>query len=76
MIQRLNPDVGDTVEVSVTHEIKIDGEKSWVGTRYATKIRDNETSDEAHQRADAKVQEWVIQSVNSAVAHVIEENTK
>ncbi len=62
----------DLVEVSVTHEIKINGDKAWVGTRYTTKVRSNETPDEAHDRADAEVQRMVIKSIQSTVTTVEE----
>lgn len=65
-------DTGDTIEVSVTHEIKIDGEKTWVGTRYNTTVKDTETVEDAHARADAVVQSSVMTSINNTVSTVKE----
>jgi len=66
---------GETVEVSVTHEIKIDGEKTWVGVRMTGTVGADETYAEARKRIDAEVQEGVMKSVESTV-NTVKEYTK
>jgi len=63
-------EAGEVIEVAVTHEIKISGDKSWVGTRITGRVGSEETYDEAHKRLDAKVQELVMRSVESTVETV------
>ena len=61
----------ETIEVSVTHEIKIDGDKSWVGARITANVN-YDSIEETHRELDAKVQELVIKSIESTVKHVQE----
>ena len=63
---------GDSIELSVTHEIKISGDKAWVGARIATSIRDNETTEDAQARLSAAVQAAVMQEIQTTVATVKE----
>lgn len=58
---------GDTIEISVTHEIKIKGDKTWVGTRAATTVREDETYTKAAERLDAVVQEVIVAEVQRTV---------
>lgn len=71
-VARTSSETGDTVEVSVTHEIKISGDKTWVGTRITSKVRDNETTEDAHARVNDQVQASVMKSIESTVATVKE----
>lgn len=61
---------GDSIELSVTHEIKISGDKSWVGARISTTIRENETTEDAQDRLSAAVQSAVMREVETTVKTV------
>lgn len=59
----------------MTHEIKINGDKTWVGARYTSKVRADETVEDAYARVDDQVQASVMKSIQSTVTTVEEFNT-
>jgi hypothetical protein len=61
---------GDTVEIVVTHEIKIGRESAWVKAGVNTKVRPGESPDEAGERAIRYVNTQVINSIVKAVETV------
>ena len=60
---------GDTITVAVTHEIKIGGESSWVRYETTTKVN-QETSEEASDRAIGFVNQGAIKAVHETVEQV------
>lgn len=58
---------GELVEVSVTHEIKIRGDKTWVGVRFVGALHHDETHTEATERLDAELQQAIVRQVISTV---------
>lgn len=58
---------GQLVEVSVTHEIKIKGDKTWVGVRFVGALHQDETHTEATERLDAELQQAIVRQVISTV---------
>jgi hypothetical protein len=58
---------GDTVEIGVTHEIKIGRESAWIKAGVSTKVRPGESPDEAGERAIRYVNTQVINSIVKAV---------
>lgn len=60
---------GDTITVAVTHEIKIGGESSWVRYETTTKVN-QETSEEASERAIGFVNQGAIKAVHDTVETV------
>ena len=60
---------GDTVTVAVTHEVKIDGESSWIKYEASSKIN-GETSEEASERVIGHVNEGSMRAVYKAVETV------
>lgn len=62
---------GDTITVAVTHEIKIGGESSWVRYETTTKVN-QETSEEASDRAIGFVNQGAINAVHETVQKVRE----
>lgn len=60
---------GDTITVAVTHEIKIGGESSWVRYETTTKVN-QETSEEASERAIGFVNQGAIKAVHDTVEAV------
>jgi ribosomal protein L13 len=61
---------GDTVEVAVTHEIVISGEKSWIKYGVSTKVQPGETAEMARERAAEGVNEGVMTTVRETVETV------
>lgn len=57
---------GDSVTVSVTHEIKINGDKSWVGLQATSKVLPDEDS------TAARVYGYVNAQVMDAVKNTVE----
>jgi len=62
----------DVVELGMSHELKIDGDGTWVSYKVATKVGPGETSDEAFQRALSHVTEKMRLAVDAAVRNVQE----
>lgn len=60
---------GDTITVAVTHEVKIDGESSWIRFEAASKIN-GETSEEASTRVIGAVNQGSMSAVYAAVETV------
>lgn len=60
----------EQIEVTVTHEIKIDGDKTWVGTKYLTNVQTGETPEDARARASAVVQQGVMNQIDETVTTV------
>lgn len=63
------------IEVSVTHEIKINGDKTWVGVRMTGSVWEDETTEDAHAQLSKKVQKAVMDEVRATVT-TVEEYTK
>ncbi len=61
---------GDRVEVSVTHEVRIDSDTSWIKYGVSTKVRENETDEQASARAIELVNQQVIATIQQAIATV------
>jgi hypothetical protein len=56
--------------VSVTHQIKIGREDSWVKISIASGVQDNETLDTAIDRVDKVIQQKIFDVVNHTVEAV------
>lgn len=61
---------GDSIEVSVTHEIVIGSEKSWVKYGASSKVQENETTEDAETRVSALVNAGVMRVVATTVETV------
>ena len=61
---------GDIVEFGVSHELKINGDASWVSFKAATKVRPGEHADEASARVNAYVQRSMSKAVEATVSEV------
>lgn len=60
---------GDSITVAVTHEIKIDGESSWVRYEASSKVN-QETSEEASDRVIGLVNQGAMEAVMKTVQEV------
>jgi len=60
---------GDTITVAISHEIKINGDASWVRYEATSKIN-QETSEVAGHRIIGHVNEYVMKAVEATVNHV------
>jgi len=65
----------EQIELSVTHEIKINGDKTWVGARITASVDDNETTEDARAQLSEQVQKAVMDEVRATVT-TVEEYTK
>lgn len=61
---------GDRVDVSVTHEIKIGKETSWVKYGVNTALMSGETEEQARERASVLVSNGVLKVVEETVKSV------
>jgi hypothetical protein len=60
---------GDRIEMGVSHELKINGDGTWVNYKVTTKVGDGETAEAAHQRA----LEFLSQQVEELVKRTVED---
>ena len=58
---------GDQVTVSVTHQIQIGRDNSWVKYESVTKVRPGEKAEDARRRAIGHTNESVMQAVTETV---------
>lgn len=70
--ERLKPALheGDIVEFGVTHELKINGDASWVSFKAASKVQSGESPDEASERLIAHVNNTMEKAVKATVESV------
>lgn len=62
--------MADSVEVSVTHNIKIGREDAWVKISINTDVQANETIDTAIDRVDSIIQQKIFDVINNTVESV------
>jgi hypothetical protein len=63
---------GDRITVSVSHQIRISGDESWVKYEVNTAVRDEETTQQAKTRAIGHVTAAVMEAVHTTVDTVRE----
>ena len=61
---------GDYVEASITHEIKIDGESSWIKLGVSSRVQPGETAEKARKRVSDGVNDGVLATVRETVETV------
>lgn len=61
---------GDMLQLTVTHEIVVGGEKSWVKYGVSTTVQPGETGDKARKRASGHVNKGVLDEVSTTVETV------
>lgn len=66
---------GDTIEIGMSHEIKVDGDGTWVSMKVTSRVGVGETPDDAYQRVEEFLIRKIRQTVKDTVAN-IEEMTK
>lgn len=64
-------DVGDRISISVTHQIRINGDDSWVKYEASTRRRESESTEEADKRLLDHVDAFVIRACEQ-VAQTVE----
>lgn len=60
----------DRLEISVTHEVMIDGEKSWVKYGVSGSVGPNESEETARKRASEHVNKGVLATLGETVETV------
>lgn len=58
---------GDWIEISVSHQVRIDREESWIKLGANTKVREDETASEAVSRLSTFINNKVIDVIADAV---------
>jgi len=58
---------GDQITVGITHQIEVGRDKAWVKYEAITKIRPQETSDQARTRAIRHVNASVMETIEATV---------
>lgn len=71
--QRELLDSGDRISVSVTHQIRINGDDSWVKAEASSSVRESESPDHAGDRVLQYVDAFVIKACEQ-VATTVEEH--
>jgi metal-sulfur cluster biosynthetic enzyme len=66
---------GDMVELGMSHEIKVDGDGTWVSLKMTTKVGVGETPDDAYQRVEQYLTEKMRMAVKAAVRNIEEMST-
>ena len=61
---------GDMLQLTVTHEIVVGGEKSWVKYGVSTTVQPGETAERARQRASRNVNKGVMDEIKTTVETV------
>ncbi len=62
--------MADSVEVSVTHQVKIGREDAWIKVGVHTEVIDGETLDSAVDRADKVIQSKIFEVIDHTVEAV------
>lgn len=62
---------GDRIEVGVSHELKINGDATWVNMKVTSKVGDSETAEAASHRVMSFLSQQVEELVKRTVADVI-----
>lgn len=62
---------GDRIEVGVTHELKINGDSTWVSYKVTSKVGDSEIAEAASRRVMTFVSHEVEELVKRTVADVL-----
>lgn len=64
---------GDKIEYGVTHELKINGDSSWVSYKISASVREEESSQDAHERVqkqvDGQLENLIMRTVKFVEAH-------
>jgi hypothetical protein len=61
---------GDRIELSVTHQIVINGDNSWVKLGVDSEVQKDETTDDAIERVTNLVNEKIIKAIEKTVETV------
>ena len=61
---------GDSISVSISHQVKVGRDESWVSYEALTKVQPGETTQDARTRAIGHVNESVMQAVDTVVETV------
>lgn len=62
--------VGDSLKVGVSHELRIDGDATWVSYSITTSVSDGETAEDAHERVVSILMAKVADTVHRTVENI------
>jgi len=64
-------DPGDRVTVSITHQLRINGDDSWVKLEHSSRVREGETAEQADARVFGYVNTTIVDMCEQTAATVI-----
>jgi hypothetical protein len=67
---------GDSIEVSVSYELKIDRESAWVSYKVYTRVQDDELPDDASARALSHLTVSIDKAIDAAVEYAQKKSNK
>ena len=63
-------DEGDRIEISRSHELRIDGDQNWIGIKASTRVRPEENWEQAYVRLSRTVEQMVDMEIDRTVEYV------
>jgi hypothetical protein len=63
---------GDSIEISVSHQIYVDGDQSWVSYKVYSRVAEDESSSDTHARVMTHIRTGLDDTINKVVEHVRE----
>jgi hypothetical protein len=63
-------DEGDRIELSRSHELRIDGDATWVGIKISGRVREDERVEDAFDRLSTGLTEAMDQEIDKVVEYV------
>lgn len=70
MSEQIDLDEGDPIELSRSHQLKIDGDDNWVGVKIRSRVREGEDPANAYKRLKTAVENVMDQEIDSIVKYV------
>ena len=61
---------GDTLKVGVSHELKIDGDATWVSYSIISTVRDGESAEDAHERVTSILMANTADAIQKTVENI------
>lgn len=61
---------GDVIELGLTAEARVDGDKVYIAAKYTSTVEDDETPEEAYQRIETTAQQLFAQHTHASVGTI------
>lgn len=63
---------GDSITMSVTHSVTINGDNSWIRLEINSKVQPNESGDQAFDRVNQVIQDKIMTAIENSAQTVID----